>query len=120
MLPEGVECVFDYAFKNLPNLETITFPASMKRYGNDADLERFGNFYPPVANCRNLKYVVFLSEDPATAVYPIALGKMCDWYVPDSMVAHVKEFIKKTKEEHPYLKGVGAKSVKPLSKLNMA
>lgn len=79
-------------------LESITFPASMTKF-----------WYSAVLRCRSLKYVVFLADDPATAVYPATLGKKVDWYVPDNMVDHVKALIADKK--------VDAKAAKPLSKL---
>lgn len=109
MLPNGLTKLGKEVFKDNPNLESLTFPASMKDYGTS-----------PIVRCKNLKYVVFLSEDPATAVYPLTLGKLCDWYVPDSMVDHVDAFVEKVKADKSHIKGVGAKSVKSLSKLKGA
>lgn len=114
-LPDGFTTLGAEVFKDIETLECVTFPASMTDYGFRES--SWGNPITPFVRCKNLKYVVFLADDPATAVYPVALGKMCDWYVPDNMVEHVKAFIEKAKADYPEVKGVGAKSVKPLSKL---
>ena len=113
--PDGFSKLEKDCFKDIETLENLIFPASMRDYGFEEDM--WGNIETPVVRCKNLKYVVFLSDDPTTAVYPIVLGKLCDWYVPDNMVDFVKSFIEKAKAEHPKAKGVGAKNVKPLSKL---
>lgn len=85
-------------FSEIDTLETITFPASITTYESN-----------PVYRCKNLKYVIFLADNPEKAVYPETLGKKVDWYVPDNMVDHVKGLISQKK--------VDAKSAKPLSKL---
>lgn len=114
-LPAGFTTLGTEAFKDIETLDSVTFPASMTDYGFGKNM--WGNMSTPFVRCKNLKYVVFLADDPATAVYPVALGKLCDWYVPDNMVEHAKAFIEKAKADNPDVKGVGAKSVKPLSKL---
>lgn len=116
-LPDGLTKLGTAVFKDNLNLESITFPSSMRHYG---DIVYWGNETTPFERCKNLKYAVFLSDDPATAVYPIKLGKLCDWYVPDSMVDHVMDFVEKVKKDYSGIKGIGAKSVKPLSKLKSA
>ncbi len=114
-LPEGFTTLGGEVFKDIATLESVTFPASMTHFGFSVD--KWGDTKTPFVRCKNLKQVIFLADDPATAVYPAALGKLCDWYVPDNMVDHVKAFIEKAKTEYPEVKGIGAKSVKPLSKL---
>lgn len=114
-LPDGLTMLKDEVFADISTLESITFPASITDWG--FGVNDWGNTTTPIVRCKNLKNVILLAEDPATATYPVALGKLCDWYVPDHMVDHVKAFIEKAKADYPKVKGVGAKSVKPLSKL---
>lgn len=107
--PDGMTAIGSQVFIDCETLESLTFPASMREYGDNI-----------VVRCKNLKKVIFLADDPATAVYPVMLGKKVDWFVPDNMVAHVKAYIERLKTEHPELKSAGASAVKPLSKLNSA
>lgn len=97
ILPSSIKYISG-GFSDCESLETITFPSSPVKYNGS-----------PVLRCKNLKYVIFPADDPATATYPTVLGKRVDWYVPDNMSAHVKELIKDKK--------VDAKSVKSISKL---
>lgn len=113
--PDGFTKLGGEVFKDIETLESVTFPASTTDFGFKVD--SWGDVTTPFVRCKNLKQVIFLADDPATAAYPVALGKLCDWYVPDHMVDHVKAFIDKAKAEYPKVKGIGAKSVKPLSKL---
>lgn len=85
-------------FEDCDKIESITFPMGEVKYGEKL-----------VDRCKNLKYVVFPAEEVSKASYPSVLGKKVDWYVPDNMVAHVKQLIKDKK--------VDAKNAKPLSKL---
>ncbi|MDE5758927.1 MAG: leucine-rich repeat domain-containing protein, partial [Allobaculum sp.] len=115
VLPDGFKTLGSEVFNDCTDIESVTFPASMTDYGfSPSD---WGNPITPFVRCKNLKYVVFLADEPEKAVYPVALGKLCDWYVPDHMVDHVKAFIEKAKADYSKVKGVGAKNVKPLSKL---
>lgn len=103
--PSGMESIGEGAFTGMDYLESVTFPASMTNYGNK-----------PFVRCKKLKEVVFLADDPDTAVYPRKLGKMVNWYVPDHMVEFVEAYIEKVKSEYALPDGIGAKAVKPLSK----
>lgn len=114
-LPDGFTALGGEVFKDIETLESVTFPASMTDFG--FSINQWDETTTPFVRCKNLKQFIFLADDPASAVYPIALGKMADWYVADNMVEHVKAFIEKAKAENPKVKGIGAKSVKPLSKL---
>ena len=54
-LGDGIESISDYAFKNLVNLETITFPSYINRWGTDGANIARGTF----DNCYKLKHVNF-------------------------------------------------------------
>lgn len=99
-LPDKLRSIERGIFNDIKTLEFVIFPASLQNFADDKIFEY----------CRDLKYVVFLTDSPETAVYPSNLGKKVDWYVPDNMVQFAKEFVEQN--------GKCAKSVKPLSKLN--
>lgn len=107
--PEGMTTISAIIFEDCETLESMTFPASMTTYQIATSGWSRTVTSGTVVRCKNLKHVVFLADDPATAVYPKMLGKKVDWYVPDPMVAHVKTLLAEKK--------VDAKAIKPLSKL---
>lgn len=116
-LPDGLTTLGKEVFRDIETLEFIIFPASMVDYGSKIDESWKEIQSTPLIRCKNLKHVVFLADDPAKAVYPPALGKLCDWYVPDHMVDHVTSVLDEFKNKYAGIKGIGAKQALPLSSL---
>lgn len=102
VFPKGMKAIASNVFENTPSLESITFPETMTEFWEDYYDEFF-------TDCKSLKYLVFLADNPDSAVYPKTSAKKVDWYVPDHMVGHVTQLLSKNM--------VKARSVKPLSKL---
>ena len=116
-LPDGLTTLGKEVFRDIETLEFIIFPASMVDYATKID-ERWKEIQStPLIRCKNLKYVVFLADDQAKAFYPPALGKLCDWYVPDHMVDHVTSVLHEFTNKYAGIKGIGANKVLPLSSL---
>lgn len=97
-------------FVALGELESITFPVYNVDYGQPGD-----NI---VARCKNFNKAIFPCDDPQSATYPVALGKLVDWYVPANMVAHTKAWVEESQELYPDVKGAGAKTIQPIVKLS--